>query len=107
MRTPRVLRAPFFHSVERILPMRIHGRVLRPSNLAERRVLKSLGFDMLRVRRGLNPFIVCRHVNKLATGRGGDMLALRALLQRNTRATPITLDLPDSTPEPRGDERAA
>jgi hypothetical protein len=87
--------------------MRIHGRVLRPSNLAERRVLKTLGVDMLRVRRGLNPFIVCRHVHKLATGRSGDMPALRALLQKNTRATPTSVNLPDSTPEPRGDERAA
>lgn len=87
--------------------MRIQGRVLRPSNLAERRVLKTLGFDYLRVRRGLNPFIVSRHIQKLAVGRGGDLPALRAMLKKNERPLPPVLELPDSTPEPREDERAA
>jgi hypothetical protein len=86
--------------------MRIQGRLLRPSNLAERRVLKSLGVDTLRVRRGLNPFIVCRHVQKLAVGRGGDMPALRALLKKNERPAPVPA-LPDSTSAPALDEHAA
>jgi hypothetical protein len=86
--------------------MRIQGRCLRPSNLAERRVLKTLGLDSLRVRRGLNPFAVARHVKKVAAGTGGNLPALRTLLQRNKRPTPVK-ELPDSTPQPRGGERAA
>jgi hypothetical protein len=78
--------------------------LLRPSTLAERRVLKSLGLDSLRVPRRLNPFAVARQVKKVALGTGGDLPALRALLTKNAR--PV-IDLPDSIPVPRGDERAA
>ena len=88
--------------------MRIQGRILRASNLAERRVLLTLGIDHynFRVPRRLNPFIVARHVRKLAAGRG-DMPALKALLQKTRTATPP--ELPDSTSEPRpdGEQRAA
>ncbi len=85
--------------------MRIQGRVLRASNLAERRVLKSLGLDVLRVPRRLNPFSVARHVKKIATGLGGNLPELRAVLKKHERPTPPSL--PDSTPEPRDVERAA
>jgi hypothetical protein len=83
--------------------MRIQGRSLRPSNLAERRVLLGLGIDPFhfRVRRGLNPFVVARHVRKLAGGVGGDRPALRALLAKNTTRPP---ELPDSTSVPRDGE---
>jgi hypothetical protein len=84
--------------------MRIQGRLLRPSSLAERRVLKSLGLDSLRVPRRLNPFAVARQVKKVALGTGGDLPALRTLLAKSARPT---VDLPDSIPVPRGDERAA
>ena len=87
--------------------MRIQGRTLRPSNLSERRVLKMLGVDALRVPRRLNPFAVARHVKKLAAGMGGDLPALRASMKKVERPTP-TLDLPDSTSTPRVDgDRAA
>jgi hypothetical protein len=88
--------------------MRIQGRCLRPSNLAERRVLKSLGLDSLRVRRGLNPFAIGRMVKKVAAGTGGNLPALRTLLQRNERPAPV-IELPDSTTEPLSDaeQRAA
>jgi hypothetical protein len=88
--------------------MRIQGRCLRPSNLAERRVLKTLGLDSLRVRRGLNPFAIGRMVKKIAGGTGGNLPALRTLLQRNARPAPIT-ELPDSTSAPSagGEQRAA
>jgi len=59
--------------------MRVQGRTLRPSNLAERRVLKALGVDFLRVPRRANPFAIARHVKRLASGRGGDLPALKAL----------------------------
>lgn len=84
--------------------MRIQGRTLHPATLAERRVVKSLDHDMLRVRRGINPFVVARQVRKIALGLGGDLPALKALLKRN--APPVPVELPDSTSEPRG-ERAA
>ena len=85
--------------------MRIQGRTLHPATLAERRVVKSLGHDMLRIRRGLNPFVVARQVRKLALGLGGDLPALKALLKKMT--PPVHLELPDSTGEPRNGERAA
>ena len=84
--------------------MRIQGRTLHPATLAERRVLKSLGHDMLRVRRGINPFVIARQVRKIALGLGGDLPALRTLLKKNIPTVPA--ELPDSTTEPRG-ERAA
>jgi hypothetical protein len=85
--------------------MRIQGRVLRASNLAERRVIKSLGVDILRVPRRSNPFAVARQVKKLASGLGGDLPALRAMLKRGERPVP---SLPDSTSAPRVDgDRAA
>ena len=84
--------------------MKIKGRTLFPATLAERRVVKSLGHDMLRVRRGINPFVVARQVRKIALGLGGDLPALRSLLRKKNPAVPV--ELPDSTSEPRG-ERAA
>jgi|HubBroStandDraft_6_1064221.scaffolds.fasta_scaffold364777_2 hypothetical protein len=87
--------------------MRIQGRILRASNLAERRVLLALGVDHhnFKVSRRLNPFIVARHVKKLAAGRG-DLPALKALLRKTHVPAPV---LPDSTTEPRtdGEQHAA
>jgi hypothetical protein len=45
-------------------------------------------------------------VKKVAAGTGGNLPALRVLLQRNERPAPVP-HLPDSTSEPRGDECAA
>jgi len=83
--------------------MRIQGRTLRASNLAERRVLLSLGIDHLRFRvpRRLNPFAVARHVKRLAAGRG-DLPAFKALLRAKMPSPPPSL--PDSTTEPRSDD---
>ncbi len=94
--------------------MRIQGRIIRPSNLAERRVLKALGTDVLRVPRKLNPFAVARHIRKLALGTGGNLPELRAMLVKapgrpasSTRTgtdvpeQPVVPTLPDSTSEPR------
>jgi hypothetical protein len=79
--------------------MRIRGRVLRASTLAERRLLKALGVDALRVPRRLNPFAVARALHKVAAGTGGDLPALKKLLQLPSPAP----ELPDS----RDEERAA
>ena len=83
--------------------MRIQGRFLRPENLAERRVLKSLGIDHIRVPRRLNPFAVARLVRRLSFG-GSDMPKLQRMLR--TRPAPTEPVLPDSTSAP-ADERAA
>jgi hypothetical protein len=105
----RRLRAPSIsiHRKDIINMARIAGRLIRPSTLAERRVLKTLGVDFLRVPRRANPFAVARHIKRLAAGRGGDIDALRGLLLKRAPATPPAL--PDSTTEPRsdGEQRAA
>ncbi len=46
--------------------MRIIGRILRPSTLAERRLLLSLGSDCYRVPRTENPYIVARRFRRAA-----------------------------------------
>jgi len=98
---------PFFRFEE--LSMRIQGRTLRASNLAERRLLLTIGIDHLnfRVSRRLNPFAIARHVRRIASGRGGDLPGLKALLVRKAPSVPP--QLPDSTTEPRtdGEQRAA
>jgi hypothetical protein len=92
--------------------MRIQGRQLRASTLAERRVLKALGTDVLRVPRKLNPFAVARHIRKIASGTGGNLPDLRAMLVKapvmvkapnvaGIPDTPVVPSLPDSTSEPR------
>ena len=82
--------------------MRIQGRQLRASNLAERRVLKSLGTDVLRVPRKLNPFAVARHIRKIASGTGGNLPELRTMLARSLFGA-LTSDVtgsPDRPPVP-------
>ena len=75
--------------------MRIQGRLLRPENLAERRILKSLGMDHIRVPRRSNPFAVARLVRRLSFG-GADMPKLQLMLRKRP---PIEPTLPDSTSE--------
>ena len=84
--------------------MRIQGRLLRPENLAERRVLKSLGVDYVRVARRLNPYAVARLIRYVSFG-GADMPKLRRMLA--PRATPVPappppppVALPDSSSAP-------
>ena len=83
--------------------MRIQGRLLRPSTLAERRVLKSLGVDALRVPRRSNPFAVARLIRRASLG-GPHMAKLKALVHC---PAPVPAELPDSTSESREEERAA
>lgn len=59
--------------------MRIHGRVLRPATLAERRLLLSLGLPFVKVGRRHNPFMVARKVRRAATNRE-PLYELRMLL---------------------------
>jgi hypothetical protein len=87
--------------------MRIRGRVLLPQDLRERRLLKSLGVDFIRVPRRQNPFAVARLVRKLSFG-GTDMPKLKAMLAK--RPVPIVpsqpAQLPDSTSSPRQEHAA-
>lgn len=77
--------------------MRINGRLLRASTLAERRVLKTLGVDALRVPRSHNPYQVARRLTRLARG-GEDLAFLRGLVPHRPHAVPAP------SPEPDHDE---
>ena len=48
--------------------MRVTGRTVRPSTLAERRLLLALGIHELRVPRSKNPFAVARRLSRMANG---------------------------------------
>ena len=89
--------------------MRIVGRTLRASTLAERRVLKSLGFDFIRVPRRLNPFAVARVIRRISFGTA-DMQKLKMMLKPRQCTPPVNppqpAELPDSTSAPV-EERAA
>ena len=78
--------------------MRITGRSLRPSNLAERRVMLALGSPTIRVPRGMNPFIVARRVGRLAKGQTDDHQFLRELVRAQHKAVPpVPQPEPDTT----------
>ena len=62
--------------------MRVNGRTLRPSNLAERRLLSSLGVDSIRVPRDMNPFAAARRVRRAAQCTCPDHLFARELAAR-------------------------
>ncbi len=81
--------------------MRINGRTLRPSNLAERRLLLSFGTDALRVPRDMNPFTVARRLRRAARGNSPDHDFARGLAakpRKNLGDVPIPspdADLPE------------
>ncbi len=76
--------------------MRINGRTLRPSTLAARRLLLSLGVDALRVPRDMNPFTVARRLRRAARGTTPDHDAARALA---AKAKKNPLDVPVPSPD--------
>ena len=74
--------------------MRIQGRTLRPSNLAERRLLlSSLGTQALRVPRTANPYLLARKLERAAKGNNPDILFVCDVLNRvsNRTRTPTVL----------------
>ncbi len=75
--------------------MRVNGRIIRPSTLAERRFLLSLGVCDLRVPRRMNPYVVGRRLSKSARGVDGDILFARELVARHMKA----VDAGATTPE--------
>ena len=85
--------------------MRINGRILRPSNLSERRLLLSLGTDALRVPRDLNPFSVARRLSRAAKGATPDNDFARTLVARAAQKNPFYVPSPSpdmDVPDPVG-----
>ena len=79
--------------------MRICGRVLRPSTLAERRLfLGHLGTDTIRVPRSLNPYAVARRVRRLVMN--AELAFIYDLARRTKKynTPPVTPDV--DVPEP-------
>jgi hypothetical protein len=62
--------------------MRINGRLLRPSTLAERRLFNALGTDSIRVPRMMNPYVVARRARRLALYDHPDFLVLKELVTK-------------------------
>jgi hypothetical protein len=77
--------------------MRVNGRTLRPSTLAERRLLISLGTDALRVPRNMNPFTVARRLRRAAKGVTPDHDFARDLAAKMKK---IPGDIPVPSPSP-------
>lgn len=83
--------------------MRINGRLLRPSSLAERRIMLSLGLGTsFRCPRNENPFTLARKLRRLAECRNADADHLRRLAARHNK--PIS---PPELPDSRTDEARA
>jgi hypothetical protein len=59
-----------------------NGRLIRPSNLAERRLLLSLGLVVLQVPRGTNPYVIARRLERAARRDCEDLVLLRDLVRR-------------------------
>lgn len=79
--------------------MRVNGRTLRASTLAERRLLTALGTDQIRVPRNMNPYIVARRARRLAQNDSVDFLLLRELVTKYRPHEP-TPDVDTSEPPP-------
>ena len=62
--------------------MRVNGRILRASTLAERRLLSAFGLNQLRVPRGTNAFVAARRIGRLARYQGPDGEFMRQLIGR-------------------------
>lgn len=73
--------------------MRLRGRVLRPSTLAERRLMTALGVDFIKVPRRHNPFIVARRFARAARLDSPDHQFLRQVVDK----APMP---PQPSPEP-------
>jgi hypothetical protein len=87
--------------------MRITGRILRPSTLAERRfMLSQLGTPALRVPRRVNPYLCARKLARAAKGEGPDLMFVRDIATRMRAPLPTSpFPVPDrdsSDPDPEG-----
>jgi hypothetical protein len=73
---------------------RINGRIVRASNLAERRVLHQIGVDSLRVPRGQNPYLVARRLKRAAKPDPDLMFLAAVAKRRNPAGTPSAQGAP-------------
>lgn len=78
--------------------MRVCGRAIRPSTLAERRLLLAAGVTHIRVPRSKNPYAVARRLPRLANS--GDVAELRNLANLTDRPQrPFPNPLPSPLPD--------
>ena len=85
--------------------MRIHGRLLRPSNLAERRLLLGhFGTSALRVPRKYNIFSVARRLERYVK-KNADLVFVQGMVKPRLPVPPISPDL--DVPEPVTDDAHA
>jgi hypothetical protein len=87
--------------------MRITGRVLRPSNLAERRLMLSqLGTPALRVPRRINPYLAARKLARAARAEHPDLLFVRDIMAKRRAPEPMpSFPVPDRDgSDPEGGE---
>ena len=80
--------------------MRINGRILRPSTLAERRVLLTVGITSLRVPRKFNPYAVARKIARLAKAECADVALLQQLASQAKARHPAIPSPEGDVPEP-------
>lgn len=82
--------------------MRINGRILRPSDLDERRLMLSeFGTLSLRVPRGANPYLLARRLRRAAHEEHPDLLFVRERLTQRRPKPPEPHPSPDiDVPEP-------
>lgn len=82
--------------------MKIHGRLLRPSTLAERRLLLGhFGTTALRVPRSHNIFAVARRLERYLK-KNEDLAFVQAMVKRRRPLPPISPDV--DVPEPVVDD---
>lgn len=65
--------------------VRIRGRRLYPSTMAQRRLMLSLGSYPFYVPRGISPFLVARKLVRAAQGQGQELLFLREVLAKGRK----------------------
>ena len=68
--------------------MRLRGRILRPSTLAERRLMTALGVDFIKVPRQHNPFIVARRFARAARCDTPDHRFIRSIVPSPPQPSP-------------------
>ena len=69
--------------------MKIRGRKIWASSLAERRILMALGGVPLRVPRGVSPFMVARRIARAAAAEHPDVVFVREVLSRRTKRSNV------------------
>ena len=65
--------------------MRVRGRRLYPSTLAERRLMMSLGGTPLYAPRGVSPYVIARRIGRSARGESVDLQLAREVFARQGR----------------------